>query len=88
MKSIIKDGRYYILIDAGGTYVKSIILNRGKDIVSDSYSVTEINSLGSREYIMENIIRILQRYIINTHGQARGILPFGLINLGNKPCKT
>ena len=75
MKRIIKDNRYYVLIDAGGTYIKSIILNRAKEVVPHSNSVTKIDSLGSREYILESITQIIQKYIVRIaeYGKLDGI---------------
>ena len=75
MKRFHEDSRYYILVDAGGSYIKSIIINREKDIIPDSFSITEIDSLGSQEYILRTITHILENNSIKIteYGTLSGI---------------
>ena len=75
MSGISDGGGYYVLVDNGGTYVKSAILSTAGDIVPGSYSVVEIDSLGSRESLLSTLLRILQKQIARAvkYGVLSGI---------------
>ncbi len=67
--------KYYIMIDAGGSSIKTAILNNRNEIIQNTFSITTINSKGSREYILKTITDLLEGNILKAAecGELKGI---------------